>query len=260
MTAAPTLRDWLGAEPFSLGMSSGFFAFFAHTGVLGVLEEEGLLPRRAAGSSAGALVTGAWAAGVPAAGIADTLLGLDREHFWDPRPGFGLLAGKKFDALLRDLLPVHRFDECRIPVRLSVHDILARETRVMLRGDLPTAIRASCAVPGMFHPVWIGRRPYWDGGVSDRPGILGLEDGERLLFHHIESRSPWRKVDSEAMRIPKRGNMVTLVLEGLPRSGPFKLHEGRRALGVALEAMLRALDQPVAPNNEVRVQLPATER
>jgi NTE family protein len=240
-----TLREWLAEAPFSLGMSSGFFAFFAHTGVLGVLEEEGLLPRAAAGSSAGALVTGAWAAGVPSAGIADALLALERAHFWDPRPGFGLLRGQKFDRMLRDLLPVHQFDACKIPVMLSVHDILARQTRVMTRGDLVTAIRASCAVPGMFHPVWIGRRPYWDGGVSDRPGILGVPDGERLLFHHIESRSPWRGVDSEAIRIPKRRGMVTLVVEGLPRSGPFKLHEGRRALGVARAAMQRALGSPI---------------
>lgn len=240
-----TLREWLAEAPFSLGMSSGFFAFFAHTGVLGVLEEERLFPASAAGSSAGALVTGAWAAGVPSAGIADALLALERGHFWDPRPGFGLLRGQKFDRMLRDLLPVHTFEACKIPVKLSVHDILARQTRVMTRGDLVTAIRASCAVPGMFHPVWIGRRPYWDGGVSDRPGILGVPDGERLLFHHIESRSPWRGVDSEAIRIPKRRGMVTLVVEGLPRSGPFKLHEGRRALGVARAAMQRALDSPI---------------
>jgi NTE family protein len=137
-------------------------------------------------------------------------------------------------------------------VTLSVHDIVGRRTRVIADGDLVRAIRASCAVPGMFHPVWIGRRPYWDGGVSDRPGILGVPDGERLLFHHIESRSPWRGVDSEALKIPKRRGMLTLVLQGLPRSGPFKLDAGRRALDVARAAMKRALATPVRAG-EVRV-------
>ena len=60
----PTLEEWLREAPFALGMSSGFFGFFAHTGVVTVLEDEGLLPSRVSGSSAGALVGGAWAAGV----------------------------------------------------------------------------------------------------------------------------------------------------------------------------------------------------
>ena len=41
-----TLREWLEEAPYALGMSSGFFGFFAHCGVLTVLEEEGLLPER----------------------------------------------------------------------------------------------------------------------------------------------------------------------------------------------------------------------
>ena len=51
-----TLRDWLAGKPFTLVMSSGFFGFFAHAGVVSVLEEQGLRPARIAGSSAGALV------------------------------------------------------------------------------------------------------------------------------------------------------------------------------------------------------------
>jgi NTE family protein len=43
--------------------------------------------------------------------------------------------------------------------------------------------------------------------------------------------------------------MVTLVIEGLPRSGPFKLDAGRRALELAREATRRALD--AAPDGGV---------
>ena len=66
----PTLREALREGPFTLAMSSGFFGFFAHCGVLSVLEDEGLVPSRASGSSAGALVTGAWAAGLDAGTLA----------------------------------------------------------------------------------------------------------------------------------------------------------------------------------------------
>lgn len=238
---AERLHDWLTAQPFSLAMSSGFFSFFAHTGMLTSLTQSGHAPTLVTGSSAGALVGGAWAAGLDTTALQDRLLGLRRTDFWDPSPGAGLLAGRKFDRLLRDILPVWHMPKCRIPVRISAFDIVGRKTAVLHDTDLAHAIRASCAVPGLFHPVWIGRRAYWDGGVLDRPGLAGIQVGERVLFHHIGSKSPWRL----RLAIPRRAGMVTLVIDNLPRSGPFKLEAGRRALELAREATLRALDAPI---------------
>lgn len=242
MQAVTTLGDWLAQGPFGLAMSSGFFGFFAHTGMLSALAARGLLPARASGSSAGALVAGAWAAGLGCEALADELGRLERGHFWDPAPGAGLLAGRRFDALLRALLPVAEIERCGVPLGISVFDILARRTAVLERGDLAAAIRASCAVPGLFQPVWIDRRPYWDGGILDRPGIAGAPPG-RLLFHHLAARSPWRAPG--APRIPRRTGLVALVLEGLPRSGPFRLEAGRRALELARAATERALERPI---------------
>lgn len=240
-----TLGDWLAEAPFGLGMSSGFFSFFAHTGMLTALVERGLRPAHVGGSSAGALVAGAFAAGVAPAALADVLLGLDRKDFWDPAPGLGLLRGRKFDELLRRVLPVTSFAACAQPVFISVFDIGRRATRVVTDGDLPTAIRASCAVPGMFHPVVVDGRACWDGGILDRPGLVGMPAG-RTLFHHIASRSPWRRRGSTALALPSRPALVSLVIDGLPRSGPFKLEAGRAALAAARAATARALDQPIA--------------
>ena len=58
-----TLRDWLRQKPFTLTLSSGFFSFFAHCGMLSVLEEEGLTPQRITGASSGAMVGACWASG-----------------------------------------------------------------------------------------------------------------------------------------------------------------------------------------------------
>lgn len=240
----PTLVEWLEQGPFGLAMSSGFFSFFAHTGMLLALRERGLAPAHVAGSSAGALVAGAWAAGMEPDALADTLAGLSRADFWDPGLGAGLLAGTKFDRLLRGILPVTTLEQCRVPVRISAFDILKRRTAVLDRGDLPAAIRASCAVPGMFQPVWISGRLYWDGGILDRPGLEGVPPG-RVLFHHIVSRSPWRRASSPALRLPRRPGLVSLALDGLPRSGPFRLDEGRRALAAARLATARALELPI---------------
>ena len=62
--AQQSLRQWLQAGPFDLTLSSGFFGFFAHCGLLSVLEDAGLLPHRVSGASASALIGGFWAAGL----------------------------------------------------------------------------------------------------------------------------------------------------------------------------------------------------
>jgi len=230
------LADWLDEGPFTLAMSSGFFSFFAHTGMIGALAAGGFAPSAISGSSAGALVGGAYAAGVPLERLAERLIALRRDEFWDPAPGLGLLAGKKLDALLRAMLPVTTMRACRVPIAISAFAIARRRTEVLRDVDLAHAIRASCAVPGMFHPVRIGPRAYWDGGILDRPGLAGVPAGTRVLCHHIANGQP----------PPRRAGLVALVLEALPRSGPFALDTGRRALELARERTERALATDIA--------------
>lgn len=237
----PTLREWLREGPFTLGLSSGFFGFFAHAGVLSVLEEEGLLPARVVGSSAGALAGGLWAAGVPARRIREELLALRREHFWDPRPGLGLLRGALFRARLEAILPATTFESCPRPLAVSVFDLAARRTAVLRSGALAPAIHASCAAPVLFQPVRIGGRTYLDGGVLDRHGLAGLDGGERVLHHHLTSRSPWRRRSSPALRIPERPGLRALAFAGIPRLGPFRLGRGAEAMDRAAQATREAL-------------------
>jgi NTE family protein len=241
--ADPTLREWLREHPFALGMSSGFFGFFAHAGVLTVLEDEGLLPVRLSGSSAGALIAGLWGSGVSAARIRDELLALRREDFWDPAPGLGFLRGRLFLDRVSAILPVATFEGCRVPVSVSVFDVLERRTRVLSEGALAPAIVASCSVPFMFHPAWINGRPLLDGGIADRAGLDGIPEGARVLHHHLAARSLWRRPGSPALQVPKRPGLVALVIEGLPRVGPMRLPEGARAFERARAATKEALGQ-----------------
>lgn len=243
--APERLGDWLRREPFALTMSSGFFGFFAHAGVLRALERAELAPSAVSGSSAGALVTGLWAAGLGAEAIEEELMRLERDHFWDPSPGLGLLRGKRFAQKLEELLPVTRFEECRVPAAISVFDVLSRQTRVMREGDLAPAIRASCTLPVLFQPMWHRGRPLLDGGILDRPGLAGMEH-QRLLYHHLASKSPWRRHGSEALQVPQRDGLCALVIEDLQRVNPFRLERGRRAFRQAEDATSRALERPVS--------------
>jgi NTE family protein len=238
----PRLRDWLSEAPFTLTLSSGFFGFFAHAGVVSVLEEEGLLPARVCGSSAGALVGGLWSAGLPAARLREELLALRRADFWDPWPGRGLLRGAKFRARLEALLPVPTFERCRWPFAVSAYDVEAKRTAVLREGALAPAIHASGAVPLLFHPVRIGGRTLVDGGVADRHGLAATAPGERILYHHLTSRSPWRRRDDPGLRVPVRDGLRAIAIDGLPRCGPFRLRNGPEAMRRAAEATRRALD------------------
>ncbi|WP_372369457.1 patatin-like phospholipase family protein [Candidatus Uabimicrobium sp. HlEnr_7] len=239
-----TLRDWLQQEKFSLAMSSGFFGFFAHCGIISVLEEEKLTPKRASGSSAGALITGCWGAGVAAKNMSEELFSLQREDFWDPSFGLGLLKGQLFDKRLRSFMPTTDFSKCRFPISISAYDAILQKTKVLESGDIVRAIRASCAVPLLFHPVWIKRKPFLDGGIRDHGGLKSIKKNERMFYHHLLPRKHNNK-SRFFKRLPQKNNMVTLVLTSLPSVGPYCLENGRNAYNHAYNTMKKAMNTPI---------------
>jgi NTE family protein len=243
---APTLREWLREEPFTLAMSSGFFGFYAHAGALAALLDAGLLPAGLSGSSAGALVTGLYAGGVSIDGMRDTLTRLRRQDFWDPSPGLGLLAGKRFRALLSALVGPRDACASVVPYVASVYDLRARRTRTLREGPLATVVHASCALPGLFHPVRMGDDLFSDGGIADRAGIAGVAEGTRTLHHHLTARSPWRRAGSASIAPPCRARTVSVGIEGITRVNPFALERGMRAYHEGSKGMRRALDQVVS--------------
>lgn len=241
MKATATLRAWLSDGPFTLAMSSGFFGFFAHAGMLTGLLEAGYTPAAVRGSSAGALIGGLWAAGVDPVRLKTELLRLTRADFWDPRPGFGLLRGRLFEAKLRSLLPVAHVEQTSVPLAVSVFDVWGRRTEVRRRGDLAKTLRASCALPLLFQPVWIDGRPKLDGGVADRHGLHGAVVGERVLYHHLLPNSPWRAKTGRSVALPTTPGIRSLAITELPRVTPFRLEQGEIAFRHALVVTRREL-------------------
>jgi NTE family protein len=235
-------------------MSSGFFSFFAHAGMASALFEANIRPTAYAGSSAGALGGSCLAAGISPSAIRDEFFQLKREDFWDPARlpvRGGLLRGRLFRERLQRLLPA-TFGEVE-PLTISVYDVLSRSTQTRREGDLPLAVHASCCVPLMFEPVWAERRPLLDGGIADRPGLHGVAAGSRVFYHHIVSRSPWRRKGSPALDVPKRAGLSSLAIEGLPRVEPKRLDQGPIAFEAAYRATQDALSQPYTPNIRMRI-------
>jgi len=255
MTKPSSLRTWLQEAPFALTMSSGFFGFFAHGGVLAALEEEALLPVRCSGSSAGALVTAGWAAGIGPLEFKARMDRMRKSDFWDPYPGFGFLRGHRFQGLLEEMFPVTTFEELKVPVALSVFDVFSFKTEVKKAGELLKVVRASCTVPGMFHPVKIGGRTYVDGGVKDRPGLDGMPKEHRTLYHHLLTTAKWRKDRSLPRRDTcGRPHLTALVLHGLPRVSPNRLEAGYKAFDAGYAGLKSALDRPIDGEGRVHVE------
>ena len=151
------LLEWLSEGPFTLALSSSFFGFFAHCGIVDVLWSAGIRPGRITGASAGALVGGALASGLEPAEIRQLLFSINKADFWDPHPGFGFLRGRKFISLLEQHF-VPSFSQTKVPLSVAAFDLFSFQTKFLDEGSVPLSIVASCSVPVMFHPVKIGSR------------------------------------------------------------------------------------------------------
>lgn len=144
-----------GRPRIGLALSGGAARGIAHVGVLRALEENGIPIDAIAGASAGALVGGAYAAGM----TIDELEDLARAFRWrrTARLSFsrlGLQSNARMEEFLRAHLPVTRFEDLKIPFVTMAMD-LHKGTAVVFRdeGDLPFAIRASACIPAVYTPV-----------------------------------------------------------------------------------------------------------
>ncbi|MGB0645818.1 MAG: patatin-like phospholipase family protein [Bradymonadia bacterium] len=242
-TNRPTLREWLEQTPFTLSLSAGFFGFYAHAGLVSVLEEEKLTPQAITGCSAGALIGGIWSSGTKIGTVTDFLFALDRNDFWDPGFGAGLLQGQRFDDLLTPLLGCHRIEDCPVSLHITAFKLHPMGTHYLSKGPLSDAIRASCAFPGLFHPVRFEGSRYLDGGIRDRSSLGAVNDDTPTLYHHLPSRSLVRRQLSAFSDIHRRSKTITISTAGLPRLSPFKLELGRQAFEHARHAFKAQLDK-----------------
>src|ERR1051325_5495165 len=137
-----------GRRPrLGLALSGGAARGIAHVGVLKVLAEEGVRVDCVAGTSAGALVGGAFAAGMPVEEIEKvgrTLRWRDMGRMTLSR--LGVQSNAFMEAYVRARFPVARFEELPIPFAAVATD-LQTAARVVMRdeGDVGFAVRASCA-------------------------------------------------------------------------------------------------------------------
>jgi NTE family protein len=151
-----------------LALSGGAARGMAHVGVLRVLAEHDIPIDFIAGTSAGALVGGAVAAGMPLAEIEK----LSRSLRWRDMgrmtlSRLGVQSNARMEEFIRERFPVVKFEELSIPFAAVATDLHSGSPVVMSgAGDVAFAIRASCCIPGWYVPVTDEKgRQLVDGGL-----------------------------------------------------------------------------------------------
>lgn len=166
--------------PVSLVLGGGGGRGLAHIGAWRALQERGIAVDRVVGSSAGALIGASIASGLSWRELTEKAKRLARGSVFslDPRILYrgarnpGLLRGDPVRALIRELIPVARFDELRLPLSVNALDLVTGE--VVWFGEdgrtdvsLADAVYASCALPFLFPPAAVAGSLLVDAGIVD---------------------------------------------------------------------------------------------
>jgi len=139
---------------------------FAHVGVLKILEATHVPVHMVVGTSVGSLVGCLYAYGYPAYDLQKIAMGLEKGELADLTvPDNGFVKGEKLEAYVNRMVRDTAMERLRTPFYAVATDIGSGKETVFGKGNTGSAVRASCAIPGIFRPVRIGDRTYVDGGV-----------------------------------------------------------------------------------------------
>ena len=149
-----------------IALSGGAARGFAHLGVLKVLVENDIPIDFISGTSAGSIAGAAFASGLSVEQIAE----IGKKMSWFKMTGFsystkGLLSNASMGEFFRKNFPHDKFEDLPIPFAAVACDLETGEEVVLTDGDLIEAVRASCAIPGVFAPVIRNEKMLIDGGV-----------------------------------------------------------------------------------------------
>ena len=152
-----------------LALGGGAARGFAHIGILRVLLANGIVPNVVVGTSIGAVVGGAYAAG-----HLDTLEEWARSFqgvrnilsYLDIRlNGSGLIGGEKLAAQLEASIGSTLIEDLPIKFASVATEVRTGHEIWLTHGRVVEAMRASYALPGIFAPVLVGDRWLVDGAL-----------------------------------------------------------------------------------------------
>jgi NTE family protein len=178
-----------------LALGGGSARGFAHVPVLEALDELGIRPDVIAGTSMGAVIGSAYAAGMTGAEIGAYIVDLFRTRadvfvrLWQLRPrrfnevafGFGQLNLERALSIFMPADMPENFGGLAIPLRVVATDYYSGGPAMLDSGPLFPAVAASAAIPMLFRPVTIDGRVMIDGGICDPLPFDQLHDCDIVI-------------------------------------------------------------------------------
>lgn len=168
-----------------LALGSGSARGWAHMGVLQALDEAGIKPDVVCGSSIGALVGAAYAAG-ELERFADWVQTLNVRRvfgFMDFNLAGGMLKGEKLIDFWRRNFADFDIENSPLQFGAVATDLHSGAEVWMREGSIADAVRASIALPGLFTPVVREGRLLVDGGlVNPVPASLARAMGADIVI------------------------------------------------------------------------------
>jgi NTE family protein len=252
LAAAAQAAD--GADPprrprVGLVLGGGGARGAAHIGVLEVLEKLRVPVDCVAGTSMGALVAGAWAAGLDPATMREALSHADWNDMFQDNPDYselnvrnkrlsqrflpgsesgvtergivgppGVVSGQKiklfFNQLVRADAGERDMGRLPLPVSIIATDIGTGERVVFRSGSLTQAMRASMSVPGLMAPQDYDGRKLVDGGLVDNVPIREVRErcGAEVVIA-VNVGSPLLKADEISGLFSVSTQMVAILTE-----------------------------------------------
>ena len=221
----------------------------AHIGVLEVLEQLRVPVDCVAGTSMGALVAGAWAAGLSPAEMRQELARADWLDMFQDNPDHidlnlrnkrlsqrflpgsetgikdsgavgppGVVLGQRIKLFLNQLVRADRgepeIDRLPLPLSIIATDIGSGERVVYRDGSLTQAMRASLSVPGLMAPLEYRGRKLVDGGLVDNLPIREVRERcAAQVVIAVNVGSPLLKAEEVSGLLSITAQMIALLTE-----------------------------------------------
>lgn len=158
----------MGRKKVGLVLGGGAARGFAHIGVLKVIEEAKVPVDCIAGASAGGLMGALFCAGLRWEDVAEIITGITWGKLISFRPSRkGFFLPDKMERYLDHLIAGKRFEDLAVPFAVTAVDAQTGECIILDSGNIASAVRASCSVPGVFHPYERDGRMLIDGGMKN---------------------------------------------------------------------------------------------
>lgn len=220
----------LNRPKIGLVLGGGGALGLSHVGVIQRLEEIGIHPDIVVGTSMGAVVGAMYTSGYDGQALTKLATGLNWDAmFTDASPRSrlnfrrkqddvdfpsrfkvgvgkdgirlprGVIQGQNLFFELTRLLNVHnkgaRFSHTDRPFRAVATDLENRKAVILAQGDLPSAVFASMAVPGVLPPVQLDGKLLVDGGLANNLPISVARDLGADIIIAVDLSRPPKKAD-----------------------------------------------------------------